>query len=133
MWKPTWIPRLALTGALLLSLALLPQADAVRAGSSSSTPNSEGISNAALTPGLSLAKSVTPHENIAHSGTVTYTITLANNGPVQVSDVWITDTLPVSTTFAHWAAQPLGEARLRRARRSRSALPSPTPAAMARL
>jgi uncharacterized repeat protein (TIGR01451 family) len=117
MWKPTPIARACLVATILISLTLLPQTKDVGAVSTLSTPNPVTRSQApllspgsTLTPALFIAKGVYPHEDVDRNGTVTYTVTLVNGGTTEATDVRITDTLPVSTTFAYWAAQPPGAA-----------------------
>jgi uncharacterized repeat protein (TIGR01451 family) len=117
MWKPTPIACACLVATILISLTLLPQTKDVGAVSTLSTPNPVTRSQApllspgsTLTPALFIAKGVYPHEDVDRNGTVTYTVTLVNGGTTEATDVRITDTLPVSTTFAYWAAQPPGAA-----------------------
>ena len=56
-------------------------------------------------PELSINKTVTPNTDVAYHGTVTYTVAMTNSGPADAGGTLLTDTLPVSTTFAHWLAQ----------------------------
>ncbi len=60
--------------------------------------------------GLSIDKTVSPTAIISGS-TVTYTITLSNSGSTNAANTTLTDTLPVSTTFAQWLIQPNGTIR----------------------
>ena len=62
------------------------------------------------TPNLSINKTVTPDTAVRHNSEVTYTVTLNNSGAMNASNVTLTDTLPLSTTFARWVAQPIGAA-----------------------
>jgi uncharacterized repeat protein (TIGR01451 family) len=59
-------------------------------------------------PDLSIAKSATPNINVTYQGEVTYTVTLNNGGAADAAGVLLTDTLPLSTTFARWVNQPAG-------------------------
>ena len=61
-----------------------------------------------LTPALAINKTATPTTSVTYQGEVTYTITLANSDTVGASGVQMSDTLPVSTTFARWVDQPSG-------------------------
>jgi len=55
-----------------------------------------------------MTKTVTPDTHVAYHSAVTYTISLVNSGPADMAGVQITDSLPVSTTFAYWVEQPAG-------------------------
>ncbi len=59
-------------------------------------------------PDLSLTKSAAPSTHVAYHGEVTYTLTLNNGGAADAAGVALTDTLPLSTTFARWVNQPAG-------------------------
>ena len=54
---------------------------------------------------LSIDKTVNPDTNVRYRGEVTYTVVLNNSGEADAHGVPLTDTLPVSTTFARWVAQ----------------------------
>lgn len=62
------------------------------------------------TPDLSISKSASPNVNVARSGEVTYTVTLANAGAADAPGVLFTDTLPIETGFVRWVNQPAGAA-----------------------
>jgi uncharacterized repeat protein (TIGR01451 family) len=62
------------------------------------------------TPNLHINKSVSPANNVAYHGNVTYTLVLSNNGTGDASMVMLTDTLPIETDFARWLNQPIGAA-----------------------
>jgi uncharacterized repeat protein (TIGR01451 family) len=75
--------------------------------------NGSGSANASFTvvsatPNLSILKTVTPDTFVQHHSEVTYTIMLNNGGAAQADNVALTDTLPLSTTFARWVNQPSG-------------------------
>jgi len=55
---------------------------------------------------LFFTKQVTPTQNVAHHGLVTYTLVLTNAHPVSETGVLLTDTLPADVTFAHWLTHP---------------------------
>jgi uncharacterized repeat protein (TIGR01451 family) len=80
-------------------------------------PTDSATSSAGLTvllgspPALSIDKTVTPSVGVAYRGTVSYTIVVANSGLGDASDVLMTDTLPISTTFARWVSEPGGSSR----------------------
>ncbi|MDY7075372.1 MAG: choice-of-anchor D domain-containing protein [Chloroflexota bacterium] len=57
-------------------------------------------------PVLALSKSAAPQNDVAYHGAVTCTLVLSNTGAGDSGDTLLTDTLPVSTTFAYWVAQP---------------------------
>jgi len=59
-------------------------------------------------PNLSLAKSATPMIDVEKGGVVTYTLVLSNSGDINAYGVLLTDTLPLSVTFAGWSEQPAG-------------------------
>ncbi|MCA9936989.1 MAG: Ig-like domain-containing protein, partial [Anaerolineales bacterium] len=59
---------------------------------------------------LQMSKTAVPDTNVIYHSLVTYTVVLANNGSVTDTAVYVTDTLPVSTTFASWVEQPAGAA-----------------------
>jgi uncharacterized repeat protein (TIGR01451 family) len=59
-------------------------------------------------PDLSITKSATPNTNVAYHSEVTYTVMLNNAGAVDAVGAVLTDTLPLSTTFARWVNQPVG-------------------------
>lgn len=59
-------------------------------------------------PVLAMTKSVQPATAVPHLSTITYTVVLENSGSVSETAVLLTDTLPVSTTFASWIEQPVG-------------------------
>ena len=75
-------------------------------------PTDSASSSAALTvlgpPVLSIGKSVTPTSEVAFHEPVTYTVVLTNAGESAAAGVSLTDTLPVSTTFAGWVSEPGG-------------------------
>lgn len=52
-----------------------------------------------LVSGLAINKSVTPAENLKPGDTVTYTLTLINNGEVEATGVMLTDVLPSAVEF----------------------------------
>ena len=56
-------------------------------------------------PGLSIDKTVNPDTNVSYRGEVTYTVILGNSGQADATSTLLTDTLPLSTTFARWVAQ----------------------------
>lgn len=65
------------------------------------------VSVAGVSPAkLDISKTVTP-PGITRNGEVTYTISLTNTGAA-VTGVSLTDTLPISVTFARWVARPAG-------------------------
>jgi uncharacterized repeat protein (TIGR01451 family) len=75
--------------------------------------NGSGSANASFTvvsatPNLSILKNVTPNASVQHNSEVTYTVTLNNGGAAQADNVALTDTLPLSTTFARWVNRPSG-------------------------
>ncbi|MEJ5312618.1 MAG: choice-of-anchor D domain-containing protein, partial [Anaerolineae bacterium] len=53
-------------------------------------------------PVLALSKSAAPESDVAYHGAVTYTLVLSNSGAGDAAGVLLTDTLPVSVTFAHF-------------------------------
>jgi uncharacterized repeat protein (TIGR01451 family) len=53
-------------------------------------------------PSLSITKRVTPTNNVAYHGTVTYTLVLSNSGAGDALTAQLTDTLPGETDFAKW-------------------------------
>ncbi|MCB8968984.1 MAG: ExeM/NucH family extracellular endonuclease, partial [Ardenticatenaceae bacterium] len=53
-------------------------------------------------------KTVSPDTAVPYQSVVTYTVVLANNGSITDTAVYVTDTLPVSTTFVSWVEQPAG-------------------------
>ncbi|MCB0154752.1 MAG: spondin domain-containing protein [Anaerolineae bacterium] len=55
---------------------------------------------------LALSKSVAPLANVAPQSSLTYTLVLSNSGDTTAAGVVLTDTLPLSTTFAGWLNQP---------------------------
>ncbi|MCA9977957.1 MAG: hypothetical protein KC413_19485, partial [Anaerolineales bacterium] len=57
---------------------------------------------------LSINKTVSPDTAVPYQSVVTYTVVLANNGSITDTAVYVTDTLPVSTTFVSWVEQPAG-------------------------
>jgi uncharacterized repeat protein (TIGR01451 family) len=59
-------------------------------------------------PSLSIAKEADPKVSVTYHGVATYTIVLTNSGTGSATGVQVTDTLPVSTTFAYWVEQPAG-------------------------
>jgi uncharacterized repeat protein (TIGR01451 family) len=59
-------------------------------------------------PDLVINKTAAPTTSVTYRGEVTYTITLANSGLLDASNVQMSDTLPLSTTFARWVEQPSG-------------------------
>ncbi len=59
-------------------------------------------------PGLSIGKSVTPRSGVAYHGLVTYTVAITNSGASDAAGLYLTDTLPISTTFVQWVSQPGG-------------------------
>ncbi len=56
-------------------------------------------------PALTLHKSVAPPDPVPYYGLLTYTLTLSNTGVGDAIDVLLTDTLPLSVTFAHFVGQ----------------------------
>ena len=62
-------------------------------------------------PPLTLRKTVTPTQNVVHHGTVTYTLILSNSSVVSGYPLLLTDTLPISTTFAAWVVSLPGTLR----------------------
>lgn len=58
-----------------------------------------------VVPKLSLSKTVIPDTNVPYRGEITYTIALSNNNAFNVTNTLLTDTLPISTTFARWIEQ----------------------------
>ncbi len=74
-----------------------------------------GSNDAAFTVGagqpgnskLSISKNYQP-ATVSAGDPVTYTITLENTGDNDLTNVTLTDTLPVSTTFKQWLNQPGG-------------------------
>jgi uncharacterized repeat protein (TIGR01451 family) len=59
-------------------------------------------------PDLSINKTAAPTTSVTYHGEVTYTIALANSGILDASNVQMSDTLPLSATFARWVEQPSG-------------------------
>ena len=57
---------------------------------------------------LHLKKEAKPNAGVVFHGPVTYTIVLSNSGDVNAAGTTLTDTLPLSTTFANWVEQPAG-------------------------
>ncbi len=120
MCKRPFVYRLTLLTALLAMLALPVHAtsfqEVERIGALSShaamrLPGRNpliGSTAAQSTPALSMAKAVSPETHVAYHSTVTYTIDLANSGLTDLVSVQVTDSLPVSTTFAYWVEQPAG-------------------------
>ena len=53
-------------------------------------------------PQLSIAKHATPEADVGYHAPVTYTVVLANGGPVDAEGVVLTDTLPAYVAFDHW-------------------------------
>jgi uncharacterized repeat protein (TIGR01451 family) len=72
------------------------------------TASAEAAFAVRLGPVLSIAKAANPRVDVARHGTVTYTVALANRGESGAAGVWLTDTLPVSTTFGAWVERPAG-------------------------
>lgn len=76
-----------------------------------SIPDSDPANNQAeasvevVVPVLSMSKKVTPDTNVAYRGTVTYTLVLSNSSNVDISNIFVTDTLPISITFVGWVEQ----------------------------
>ena len=106
---------LADNGGSTLTMALLPGSPAIDAGlcladvtadqRGLARPQGNGCDVGAFElaqPGLTMTKTVTPTESVAYHGEVTYTLALYNSGAADAAGVQLTDTLPVSTTFAHW-------------------------------
>jgi uncharacterized repeat protein (TIGR01451 family) len=56
-------------------------------------------------PGLSIDKTVAPDTDVSYRGEVTYTVILGNSGQTDATSTLLTDTLPLSVTFARWVAQ----------------------------
>ncbi len=56
-------------------------------------------------PAISLAKLVSPYMEVSLGGSVTYTITLQNNGTYAANGVMLTDTLPAAVNFGGWLQQ----------------------------
>ncbi|MDM8530892.1 Calx-beta domain-containing protein [Anaerolineales bacterium HSG25] len=54
---------------------------------------------------LTLTKSVDPYTNTTYHGAVTYTLVLSNNGTIDADPVYMTDTVPTSTTFDSFVQQ----------------------------
>ncbi len=52
-----------------------------------------------LASGLTIDKSATPEENLKPGDTVTYTLTLINNGEVEATGVILPDVLPAAVAF----------------------------------
>ncbi len=59
-------------------------------------------------PLLFIDKSADPIVDVAYQGLVTYTIDLENQGAGDAAGTMMTDTLPLSVTFAYWIEQPTG-------------------------
>lgn len=57
---------------------------------------------------LAILKSGSP-DSVVSGVTLTYTLAYINNGPSDVQDVYITDTLPVSVTFGGVVSSPLSD------------------------
>jgi uncharacterized repeat protein (TIGR01451 family) len=55
-----------------------------------------------------MSKAVSPETHVTYHSTVTYTIDLTNSGLTDLPGVQVTDSLPISTTFAYWVEQPAG-------------------------
>lgn len=53
-------------------------------------------------PALTVQKSVAPPDPVPYHGPLTYTLTLSNTGVGDAMGVLLTDTLPLSVTFAHF-------------------------------
>lgn len=62
--------------------------------------NNNSTTTTAITPSadLSVIKTNAPKE-VAPSGTITYTVTISNNGPDAAENVTVTDTIPANTTL----------------------------------
>jgi uncharacterized repeat protein (TIGR01451 family) len=57
---------------------------------------------------LSISKTADPNTDVTYHGEVTYTVVLNNSDVLSATGTLLTDTLPISTTFARWVEQPGG-------------------------
>jgi len=57
---------------------------------------------------LSISKTADPNTDVTYHGEVTYTVVLNNSDVFSATGTLLTDTLPISTTFARWVEQPGG-------------------------
>jgi uncharacterized repeat protein (TIGR01451 family) len=73
-----------------------------------SSPDSVTLSGNGSAPGLLINKTASPSLRVAYHGPVTFTIVLSNTGVSDAAGVLLTDTLPVSVTFARWVTRPTG-------------------------
>jgi uncharacterized repeat protein (TIGR01451 family) len=99
---------ITLTGVVSPSLAPGVFTNTVTLDGPTDSATSSAESTVLSSPVLSIAKTVTPTAGVANQGVVTYTIVVANSGYEDASGVFVTDTLPVSTTFAGWVGEPGG-------------------------
>lgn len=88
--------------------------DTVNVSSSTTDPNpASNVATATVivaTAGqtdMAVAKTGTPNPVLA-GNTITYTITVTNNGPATATGVTLTDTLPANTTFTSISTSPAG-------------------------
>ena len=73
-----------------------------------SSPDTVILSGNGAAPGLLINKTASPSLMVAYHGPVTFTIILSNTGVSDALGVLLTDTLPVSVTFARWVTRPTG-------------------------
>ncbi|MCB0162597.1 MAG: DUF11 domain-containing protein [Anaerolineae bacterium] len=75
------------------------------------TTEQSGSASATVTiagpPELSIAKSAVPNTEVTYRGEVTYTVVVSNGANSAAENTLLTDTLPLSTTFARWVVQPV--------------------------
>ncbi len=71
------------------------------------TSNKAKVGLTVNTPRLVMKKTVIPTD-VTYHRQVTYTLVLTNNGTANAINTLVTDTLPLSTTFARWVTQPTG-------------------------
>ncbi len=83
-------------------------ANTARSGYTTGSGHAEADFTVLGPPVISIGKKVTPTSRIAIGETVTYTLELTNTGESPASGLRLTDTLPVSTTFAGWLHEPGG-------------------------
>jgi uncharacterized repeat protein (TIGR01451 family) len=109
-------PSLASGANCIFQIQFSPTVTGTRPGTLTVTTNAPTsphlvtLTGIGTAPNLALTKSVTPQTNVAVGGEVTYTLVLSNSGAGHAIGAVLTDTLPLSTTFARWVTQPAGAA-----------------------
>lgn len=73
---------------------------------------SDAASFTIVEPELTLAKTVEPSAGVEPGGTVTYTVSIANNSPADATAVRVTDTLPSEVTFGGWVNRDIANPAL---------------------